>query len=341
MRFSNVLEMSEEDASRLTQLLESDPLFQKLFRAEHPDWKVFSRARFPGSRLSTSFYEIPEKTQAPSSPEIESVLEKQSGLVEKIKTMGVERYEKYFLYEDGEKTVREISSELGVSEEFVKQVRALTDAVMMNPDFFASKTAPGIVASERSTCLAQIHGVTGGQTEISFFSPGMALGTYKVDYEKLKKLKDSVLTDKEKKSIQDTLRNLEMINSRRTLIFRVLTLLPKWQVAFFLNRDWDHLRPLSQKEAAQELKVTPAAVCRAIQDRSVLVFEDQEVSICEFFPSRKDINKRKLTGFIRGNGALTDKEIQGVLERDFGIKLSRRSVNVYRNEILKNLRKKN
>ena len=41
-----------------------------------------------------------------------------------------------------------------------------------------------------------------------------------------------------------------------------------------------------------------------------------------------------VTAFVRENKEGTDEEIRRVLEKDFGVKLSRRSVNVYRNEIL-------
>ncbi len=342
MRFSNVLEMSEEDASRLSSILEADPLFQKLFRPENPEMKVFSRQRFPGSHLSTSFYEIPEQAQAPASPEIESVLDKHTGLVEKIRSLGVENYEKYFLYEDGEKNISQIAAELNLSPEFVQEIRGLTDQVMMNPDFFAAKTGISSTYKEHYTCLAEyLPPKDRTSTEIAFHSASMALGTYKIDYEKLRKLKENgALNDKEKKTLQETIRMLEMLNSRRSLIYRILMLLPKWQENFFSQNDWDQLVPFAQKSAAIELGVTPAAVCRAIQDRSVIVLGGQEMPLGDFFPSHKDIHKHKIDGFIKENKQKTDAEIRDIIERDFAIKLSRRSVNVYRNEILGKIKKR-
>lgn len=338
MRFSNVLEMSEEDASRLASLLESDPVFQKLFRTQDPELKVFSRQRFPASRLSTSFYEIPDRAAEPTaSPDIEPLVERHKNLVGKIRAIGAEKYEDYFLHEKGDKPQGKIAEELGLSLETVREIQGLTDQVLMNPDFFAAKMA-STGAPElkmRYTRLAEYAAKPGGGPEISFLSPGMARGTYKINYDKIRKLKaGGALSEKERKTLQETVRILEMINSRRNLIYSILTRIPKWQREFFESADWDRLKPFAQKSAAQELKVTPAAVCRAIQDRSVLPPNGQETPLADFFPSAKDIIKRKVAGFVRRNKDRTDEEIRKILEKDFGVRLSRRSVNVYRNEIL-------
>ena len=338
MRFSNVLEMSEEDATRLASILEADPLFQKLFKSQDPELKVFSRQRFPASRLSTSFYEIPEQAAEPAAAaDIEPLVERHKELVEKIRSIGPDRYESYFLHEDGEKTPQEIAKDLGLPLETVREIQGLTDQVLMNPDFFSSKMA-STGAPElkmRYTRLAEYSSRPGLGVEIAFLSPGMARGTYKIHYEKLRRLKaGGALDEKERKTLQETVRLLEMINSRRNLIYRILTFIPKWQGDFFEKADWDLLKPFAQKRAAQELKVTPAAVCRAIQDRSVLSPAGQETPLTDFFPSAKDILKRKVAGFVRENKGRTDEEIRKILEKDFGVRLSRRSVNVYRNEIL-------
>jgi len=338
MRFSNVLEMSEEDASRLASLLEADPLFQKLFRSQDPELKVFSRQRFPGSRLSTSFYEVRETAAEPAaSPDIEPLVERHKELVDKIRAIGSEKYEMYFLHEEGDKTHDDIAEALGLPLATVKEIQGLTDQVLMNPDFFATRMA-STGAHElkmRYTCLARYSAGTGRDPEIDFLSPGMARGTYKIHYEKIRKLKTGgVLSEKERKTLQETVRILEMINSRRNLIYRILASIPKWQKDFFDDADWARLTPFTQKSAARELKVTPAAVCRAIQDRSVLPLSGEETPLADFFPSAKDILKRKVTALMRENKDRTDEEIRKVLEKDFGVRLSRRSVNVYRNEII-------
>ena len=339
MRFSNVLKMSEQDISRLASLLEADPLFQKLCYSQDSELRVFSRTRFPSGRLSTSFYEIPPQASEPAaSPDIESLVEGHKELVDKIRWIGTERYESCFLNEDGAKTPAEIAKDLNLPLETVYQIQELTNQTLMNPDFFAFKRA-SLGASELKvnyTRLAQYESKSGSEIEILFLSPSMARGTYKIDYDKIRKLKLSgTLSESENKTLQKTVTMLEMINSRRNLIYRILTLIPKWQKDFFEASDWDRLKPFTQKSAAQKLNVTPAAVCRAIQNRSVLASNDQEIPMTDFFPSAKDITKRKVAGLMRENKNKTDEEIRQILKNNFGVRLSRRSVNVYRNEILK------
>ena len=80
--------MSEDEITRLASVLESDPLFAKLFRATDRDWKVFSRQRFQGGGFSSSIYELDEPSlpRAPASADVEKTLAAHKGLVEKIKT---------------------------------------------------------------------------------------------------------------------------------------------------------------------------------------------------------------------------------------------------------------
>ena len=338
VRFSNVLEMSEEDVTRLSAILEKDPLFQKLFRAQSPEFKVFSRQKFAGAQLSTTFYEIPESSAGPAaSPDVEKLIENRQSLVEEIRRLGSDKYEAYFLNGDGEKTAEHAAAELGITVELARDIQKLTDQVLMNPDYFAAKLShPGSPDIQvRYSRLAQYTAGPDGKPELVFLSPGLARGTYKIDYERLKKLRDgAALTEAERRKLQETVRTLEMINSRKNLIFRILTFLPKWQAGFFSSLDWTDLTPFSQKKAAGELSVTPAAVCRAIQERSVVAPNGQEAPLTEFFPSAKDILKKKMTGFVAGSKDKTDQQIRDAIERDFGVRLSRRSVNVYRNEIL-------
>ena len=339
IRFSSILEMPEEEAARLARILESDPVFEKLFRPRDPAFKVISRKRFPGTRFTSSFYDYNEETvpESPGGPGMEEFLSSRKGLVDKIRAMGVGNFEKYFLYEDGTMTAEDISREANLPAETVAEIRKAMDEVMMHPDFFRVRTRPPEASPEirlNVTRLAEYVPNPGGGLDISFLSPGMARGLYGIDYDKLKKLKSSGSLDpKEKKSIQETIRFLEMLNARKNLIYRILHLLPLWQKDFFESCDWDRLVPLTQKSAAGSLGVTPAAICRAIQDRSVILPAREETSISDLFPSRKDILKRKMGPVFRENPGKSDRVIQKIVEESFRVRLSRRSINVYRSEL--------
>ena len=98
IRFSSILEMSEPDVSQLIAFLESDQLFQKLHRAEDPDWKIFARQRFPESKISSSFYELNEQIIAApaSSVDLQSFLLRHKALLQEIQKIGAENFNPLF-----------------------------------------------------------------------------------------------------------------------------------------------------------------------------------------------------------------------------------------------------
>lgn len=349
IRFSTILEMSEQEISRLISFLENDPLFQKLFRTQDPEWKIIHRERFPSSRWTSSLYDI-EEGRSPdqsSSQGVADLLENHRVIVEKIRKIGQENYEFYFLYDDGERSVPEIARELEIPEETVEEIREFTEKVLIHSDLSQS-TVPGILPSTLSPELSlnyvkvsAYHAKSDGSFQIVFYSPLMARGVYKINYEKLHKLKQvGVLDKQEKKRLQDMVKWLELVNSRKKLIFRILQLLPAKQKDFFLKGDWELLISLTQRMMAHELKITPAALCRAIRNRSIVMPHGEEVPLIRLFPSRKEILKKKIAPLIEKNSRLSDRMIQRLVQEKFGVSLSRRSINVYRNEIAGLKRKK-
>lgn len=338
IRFSSVLQMSEDEVSKLIALLESDYLFQKLHRAEDRDWKIFSRERFPSTKYTPSFYEFDEtlSVQPAASPDVQTVLLTHKKLFKEIEKIGQENFESYFLYDEGEKSAAEIATELGIPESTVKEIRTLTDQILMQSQSQTSPVQPA-QANElglRYSKIAAYARKPNGEFEIDFMSPNMGRGLYKINYERLKKLKQSgALNSQEKKSVQELIEWLELINGRKNLIFKILKWLPVYQKDFFSSGDWDQLVPLTQKIVAKALNVTPAAVCRAIQNRSIDTVQGEEAPLVDFFPSTKDMAKRKLAPLFKENPNLSDEKMKTLIQKTFGIALSRRSVNIYRREI--------
>ncbi len=342
VRFSAMLEMGESELGHLTSLLEEDPVFQKLFRTTDPNQKVIHRQRFPSSRFAYSTDELPDVMSAASAPSQSAgeVMDENADVIEQIQKMGQAEYESYFLYENGERTPQETAVELGLPEELAKKIIRFTERVLLRYNF--SDTPSPLAVSNtvspelqtRHSRVAMYRADSDGKFELSFFSPLMARGIYRINYERLKQLKKSgSLSKSEKKQVDQLIRWLELINSRKRIIFRLLQLLPDRQKELFASGDWDHIRPLTQRTAAQSLSVTPAAVCRAIQNRSVVIPQGQEVSLISLFPSKKDVLKRQIAPLIEKNISLSDRVLQGLIEKQFSVKLSRRSVNVYRNEL--------
>lgn len=340
VRFANLLQMSEEEVSRLSSALESDPIFLKFYRTKDPNWKVFSHKRFPLTRLSPSFYQYSEEIlpKQESTSDLENILLQHKNLVQEIKKLGLANFERFFLHEDGTFSAQEIAHELNIAPELVEKIRELTNQALLHSDFLGQKLTSTDVSPELRLHYRKIAEYSldpAGHLEIRFFSPNMARGIYQINYDKLKKIKSSgILGPDERKHLQETIRFLEMLNARKNLIFKILHFLPEWQTEFFGHKDWSLLKVLPQKKAAEILNVTPAAVCRAIGDRSVVLHNGQEVPLTDLFPSKKDIQKKLLSETFHKYADQPDKTIQRIARKEFNITLSRRSINVYRREIM-------
>ena len=62
LRMADWIQMAEPDFAREVEKLEKDPLFQKLYFGDASIPGAVRRQRWPGGRLSGSFYEIDERT---------------------------------------------------------------------------------------------------------------------------------------------------------------------------------------------------------------------------------------------------------------------------------------
>lgn len=341
IRFSNMLEMGEEQVAQLISLVENEPLFQKFFRAQDQESKIFSRQRFPSTHLSSSFYEFKEELHpSQSGAELKQALLENQALLKEIEKIGRENFEKYFLYDDGSKSAGEIARELGIPEATAKAIVQLTEKVLIQREF---SSAPGDYGKDAHpepalayTKIAAYEVRDIGKYEIQFFSALMARGLYQIHYERLRKLKKSnQLSDDEKRKVREIIKWIELINARKNLIYRLLKILPDLQKDFFLKGENEQLFPLTQREVARKLNVTPSAISRAISRRSAVLPQGREMPLQDFFLSRKIWLKERLTTILEEKKGLSDTKIQELVKKDFGISLSRRSINQYRQEIEK------
>jgi len=110
IKLAGLMELSESDFAKMIKKIENDPLFKKLFSPSNRQEKVISYLRFPRSGLAKNFYELKEDIAADrSSLNIESFLDSRKEVIPLIKRMGIDKFKKYFLYNDGELSYKDIS----------------------------------------------------------------------------------------------------------------------------------------------------------------------------------------------------------------------------------------
>jgi RNA polymerase sigma-54 factor len=121
------------------------------------------------------------------------------------------------------------------------------------------------------------------------------------------------------------------INQRRETMRRITDCLIKVQEDY-IRYGVRYLRPLTRAQIAQYLGIHESTVSRATADKYVMLPDKHVIPFSDFFSaslSAKDVIKEIITKEAR---PMTDKEIVGRL-RDQGIRVARRTVTKYRNQL--------
>lgn len=140
---------------------------------------------------------------------------------------------------------------------------------------------------------------------------------------------------------QAFVQELKAVNQRKTVLVRLLTYLYKYQYRFFATGRPTDLLPLTQAKVAKDLQEEEATVSRLIRDKTLrtpwgtypLQWGFVRVGkIVEFLFTFREAEE--IEAGVRAK-PFTDKEIQEILAREYGVKLSRRSITYHRNKGLK------
>ena len=334
IKLAGLMELSESDFAKMIKKIENDPLFKKLFSPSNRQEKVVSYLRFPRSGLAKNFYELKEDIAADrSSLNIESFLDTRKEVIPLIKRMGIDKFKKYFLFNDGEFSYKDISLVCNLVEKEVTKIMTLIDDFSIQSDFFN----PSMINLDRNISyskIAKIEKDDSGDFVISFFSLHLVKGRYWINYEKLAGLKNRVFSQAELKKIDKLLYTLKAINTRKSIIYQIIRKILKKQDVYFASGNPKDLVSLSQRELAQEMNVNPSLISRAIARRSMETPWGEEYPVKYFLPSRKKIIKKLIVDIVDdGKRIYTDEGIRDKLKKAFNIDISRRSVASYRKEL--------
>ena len=132
---------------------------------------------------------------------------------------------------------------------------------------------------------------------------------------------------------------LKMINQRRTLIFRIISLIYEHQYPYFVSGDELYLKPLSQAQISREMGEQESTISRILTNRS-LETPEGTLALKFFCQSKKEVveriirirEKAELDSGVRSK-PFSDAEIADILEKKYATKVSRRTVTYYRNKL--------
>jgi transposase len=328
MEQAHLLEMSQEEFSRLIAEVEETPIFQRLFRRD----KVVGYQRFPKTDIAPSFYSLREDMVVASGTiDVESLLVNKGHIIGQIQRIGRERFKRYFLFPDEGMSLDEVAQACDLEMSAVREINSLINEFSIMSEFYhPSSITSGLI---RYTKVASVERDKSG-FRIGYFSPSLARGRYVINYERFEKLRaDSVLSETEAREAGRLLRKLELINTRKDTINLVLQNIIERQALYLESADPKSLLPFSQKELAARIGLAASSVSRAVRGKSIDTPWGQEIPLKQFFPRVKTLKRGLIRELLTEGSFHSDEAIRDELREKFGVSISRRSVATLRKEL--------
>ncbi|MBI5247628.1 MAG: hypothetical protein HY923_10635 [Elusimicrobia bacterium] len=334
MRMADWIEMPEREFAQEIAKLEKDPLFQKLYFGDGRIPGALRRQRWPGGKLEGSFYEIDERTAAGAGERVgvEEFAAKRGPALAAIKRMGQADFERYFLHGEDALTLEEIGRRTKLKPEEVRSIHELVVELGARAEFEGKTAVPSAAPGRQAACLAKIS-FDGDAAKFEFYAPYWARGLYQIRHDLLDRWKDGGLTPEERKHLPGLLKRLETVNLRQSTLFRLLEMVAQLQSDFLKSELPVDIRPISLRQLARRLDLSPSTVSRAFAHRSIQLPSHKELALISFVPGRRSVLRSLLAGWLGENLAVTDAALTERLKAEKGISISRRTVNAVRHEL--------
>ncbi|MBI4655933.1 MAG: hypothetical protein HY746_04195 [Elusimicrobia bacterium] len=320
MKLAHMAEMSEEEFERLLKKIEENRFFQLLKDsgvvnlAEFPKARYAAR-RFAGYGLNLSAGDLPE------------LVDGKSNLVALIQGIGQERFESCFL-KDASMSDVERADECDISVQDAVRLRDFVNRAFIQAEFEGAAGAP---ASKVFSSVAGIE-IENGEPVLAFFHREIWKGRYKVDQERLSEiLKDMPVS--EQSGVKKMLKRMELVDKRKTTLYRALEILIKIQTDYLLTGEPARRCPFSQKTLSKNLEVHASVLNRLVSNKSIQLPWGTETPISTLLPSSKEVNIERLYSLASENPTMSDEGLRIEIKNLHGVELSRRSVAQYRKDL--------
>lgn len=327
---AGLLEMPEEEFNRLIAEVESSPLFKDLYRKE----RIIRYQRYPKTDISSRFYQLNEEIAAGTGTlDVESLLANKEDIVRQIQKIGLENFKRCFLFPEPGISVGEVAKECNLELAEVEEINSLINELSIMNEFYH----PSALSSEHGIYYTKVASIERGAEGfiIGYLSPSYARGRYSIDYERFEELKgNGAFNAAEARKIRQLFKRLELINSRKDTVTRILQGIVEKQAPYFESGNGKAVLPFSQKELAERIGLVPSSISRAISGKSLETPWGEEKALKDFFPRPRMFRKELVRQLLEtGEEFHSDEAIKTELERKFGVSISRRSVASLRKEL--------
>ncbi len=326
LRLFSVLASPERDFLRQAAELEADPLFIKLTSPGADGAAPVMRRRFAGASYAFGLACGDEAlaSAAGSGGGAGEWLAERPAMLKLAQRAGLRNFERYFL-SDVVFSPAAAARASGLTAAEASALKNFADAFVLAHERIPPAALPALYLR----CAASISAEEGGLS-IAYSHPAYFRGAYNIDNAALSRLmKSGSLSRREAARVRALTSRAQRIAWRKSGFHRALTALVARQEAFLLGKA--PLKPFSQRELAAQVGLNPATVSRLIAAKTVMAPWGEEIKLGNLFRKKNafiiDIIK-KVTGASAKK--MTDREVAESLRSVYGIRVSRRSVNLYR-----------
>ncbi len=325
LRLFALLARPEADFLELAAELEADPLFARLLAPGPGGEPPVLRRRLPGASYAFSLAcgdgELASAAEGCCAGEW---LAERPAMLELARRAGPAGFQRWFL-SDAAFDPAAAGGACGLTAAEAARLKAFADAFLLAHE----RVPPRRLPQPLLRCAAEVD-VSGGEPAAAYTHPAYFRGAYAINGQALSRLlSGGSLSRAEAARARRLAAAAQRVAWRKSGFHRSLTALLAAQKDFFLGRG--PLKPLSQRQLASEVGLNPGTVSRLLAGRTVRAPWGGEVRLKDLFLPKSAFvidRIREVTGGAAGK--LTDGEVSAALRKAYGIKVSRRSVNLYR-----------
>jgi transcriptional regulator with XRE-family HTH domain len=357
MKLSDFLDQTLTGYKTILQEIESSDVFLKFsFPGENKVISVSPIFRYiPYNEKSNTQVNVNEQksikfVEEDEDLDTESMIDKylknqEPDLYEKIKSMRIDLFYYYFI--EGEGTNSEISELLDIPVEKAVYTRELIDKTLIRSSLGLNgehnSESSGEIYPEVIAELQQL----GETLQISFLRDRLR---YRINEDKLFQLiNNKTVNPDELKELKTLREKIHLVNSQLNILSQIVENAVKTQEKYIISGMIEDKKILEEKELAGQLGVHFSWISRLINGKSVrryIMYKNRFIPLRELFVSRRELNKQKgvkLIGkIIKANenipnetktNKITDWKIQNILQEEYNLKISRRTVNNWVREL--------
>lgn len=331
MIISEFLDLSSKDFWKMVKELEEDPLFFKLNSFPASGMRAI---HINPRRLYLDLDESLKSYTSVWQENIENYLERRADLVKKLKGLGPDKFTTLFL--SGDASLPELSEITGLCIEDIKEFqKKVLDAVFIEEQFSADLSSAIQLSHDD-----EVVGIVETVNDEPVFQPVQEKERYTVYNWKLETfIKSKILDEDEILHLPDFLRKINYINMRLNLVSLIVKYLVSVQRNYIISAHESDIVPIEGKDVASYLGINPGWFSRLIKNKMIKTVWGT-VAVKQLLLTRKRAKQNKgkqlLLNILQEHKGKrpSDRILCNEIFERYGMKVSRRTVNLWRRELV-------